>query len=65
MPRPTIDIKRRRIPTSSSMAPDEIQEVQEAARIRRVTMSEFMRQSALREARRVNRKAEQRAASAA
>jgi uncharacterized protein (DUF1778 family) len=48
---------KRRIPTSSSMLPDEIEEIQAAARLQRITMSDFIRKASVREARKVNRRA--------
>ncbi|MBA3853314.1 MAG: hypothetical protein C0503_02805 [Gemmatimonas sp.] len=53
---------KRRIPTSSSMLPDEIEEIQSAARTQRITMSDFIRKAAVREARKVNRRATESAA---
>lgn len=53
---------KRRIPTSSSMLPDEIEEIQSAARSQRITMSDFIRKAAVKEARKVNRRAQQPAA---
>lgn len=48
---------KRRIPTSSSMLPDEIEEIQSAARIKEITMSDFIRRASVREARKINRRA--------
>lgn len=46
-------VGKRRIPTSSSMFADEIQRAQAAARVERVTMSEFIRQATIERTERV------------
>lgn len=52
MPKPKATGKRR-IPTSSAMFPDEIELLQEAARIKRKSMSDFIRDAVVPAARRV------------
>ena len=55
MPEPKV-LGKRRIPTSSAMLQEEIDEIQDAARAKRMTMSDFIRGASVKEARKVNRR---------
>jgi uncharacterized protein (DUF1778 family) len=57
MPQP-LQSSKRRLPTSCTMLIEEIASVQAAARVKQTTMSDFIRAAAVRDARRVLKRAE-------